>query len=167
MNKEAEKIIKALNLSQHPEGGYYREIYRSEFLTGQANQLEFKEKRNLATSIYFLLQEKQVSHFHQLTSDEIWYFHAGCSVKIYTIDKVGNLKISKLGADIAREEKPQIIIPAGVIFGAEITDKESFALIGCLVAPGFEFKDFRLFTRKELLDMFVQHTEIIYKLTKN
>ncbi len=166
MKKKVKTLIKDLKLQPHPEGGYYCENYRSDISFNGINQLSKDENRNLATSIYFLLNESQVSTFHQLASDEIWYFHTGSAVKIYMIELSGNLDIKILGTDTVAGHNPQVCIPAGTIFGAELIDKDSFALIGCMVTPGFDFRDFKLIPREELIERFAQHCKIINKLTQ-
>lgn len=159
----AEYYIKNLNLLLHPEGGYYRELYRSEIIE---NFQGYKDNsRNLSTSIYYLLESKDVSKFHQLKSDEIWYYHSGSPTNVYIIDNKGLLNIVKLGLQVDLGEHPQVIIPKGSIFGASVVYPDSFSLFGCMVAPGFDFKDFILFTKNELLDKYPLYSEIINRLT--
>lgn len=158
--------ISKLGLLKHPEGGYYREIYKCpEMITDAELTVKFEGKRNLSSSIYFLLPSGEVSHFHRLKSDELWYFHAGSPLTIYVIDKNGSLQEFKLGLDLEKGEFPQVIIPAGSIFGAEAIGENSYALVGCMVSHGFDFRDFELFTRENLLDMYPQHEKVILKLT--
>lgn len=159
--------IKKLNLLEHPEGGYFKEVYRSDGIISK-NCLpdKYKDQRNYATSIYFLLGHGDISAFHRLTSDELWYYHSGESLSIYIIDQKGELSIKKLGFHIEEGEKLQIVIPAGSVFGAKVNSNENYTLMGCVVAPGFDFNDFELMERKNLLDMFPQHENIIKMLTK-
>lgn len=150
--------IQKLKLTQHPEGGYYRETYRS--------QEKVRTKvgiRSSATSIYFLLEGENISHFHQLTSDELWYYHHGSSTIIHMIDQDGNYNTEKLGRD--HDTALQILIPAGVIFAAEVEDKKSYALMGCVVSPGFDFADFKLYAKNELLALHPEHEAIIKRFT--
>lgn len=156
----ADKIISALELKPHPEGGYYKEVYRAG-MTTEISQPERKVERQLATSIYFLLKRNDISKFHQLTSDELWYFHYGAPVKVIIIDKHGVLKHQILGCNIEKGEKPQIIIPAGCIFAAKTIDDGEFALMGCMVTPGFDFDDFRMLKKEVLLKCFPKYREII------
>ncbi len=160
MNENAKEWISKLSLKSHPEGGYYREIYRSatEFDNGE-------NLRTLSTSIYFLLNELEKSHFHQLSSDEIWYFHAGAPCKIHMIHANGDYETQLLGLDILKDESPQIIIPKGTTFAAEVTDKFSYTLMSCMVSPGFDFADFKLFSEEELSSIFPQHKDIITEFT--
>ena len=153
----AESWIKKLNLKEHPEGGFYSEIYRNtkniNFVSGT---------RSLATSIYYLLKGEDKSNFHQLFSDELWYFHAGSAVRIHQLFK-GEYSEKILG--IEGNQHPQIIIKSGIIFGAELMDKSSFCLMSCMVNPGFDFQDFRLVGRDELYRNYPDHKSLIAKFT--
>lgn len=164
--------IDKLNLIPHPEGGYYKEIQKSPvkiseegFCDNRNNCVTFREKKLLWTSIYFLLEYPQVSNFHRLTSDEIWYFHEGSPLTIYVINPEGKLTFYKLGKDIDNGESLQITVPANHIFGSAI-DKDGFSLVSCMVSPGFEFDDFELFERNTLLSMYPKHKDIIERLTR-
>jgi len=162
----AEYWIQHLDLKPHPEGGFFREIYRSANITAQNNLPKgFKGNRRLATSIYYLLRSGDISKFHRLKSDEIWYYHYGSSIKIIMIDKEGNKHTQMLGSRAEKAERPQVIVPAGTIFGAEVIEKNSFGLFGCVVAPGFEFGDFEMFSREDLLQAYPRHADIITKYT--
>jgi predicted cupin superfamily sugar epimerase len=158
--------IEKLKLLSHPEGGYYKEVYRSEGEI-QADSLpnKYEGARNYATSIYFLLGHDDISSFHRLKSDELWYYHDGEPLHVYIIEN-GTLRIEKLGLNIDEGEQLQVIIPAGSIFGAKVISNKNFTLMGCAVAPGFDFKDFELLDRKTLLDLYPQHEEVIKMLTK-
>lgn len=158
---EAKQWIDALEMEQHPEGGYYKSSFISE------NQMEFHShngERALYTSIYFLLGSRDVSHFHRLKSDEIWYFHAGSALTVHIIDDKGEYRQEKLGLGIAEGEKLQVMVKKGSIFGSTVDREGSFSLVGCMVAPGFDFKDFELFTQKQLLKDYPQHQKIIKRL---
>lgn len=158
-------FIQQLNLLPHPEGGYFREIYRNEKeVPGNLLSEQYSGNRNLATSIYFLLESGQVSKLHQLKSDEIWYYHTGSPLHVH-IFSGKNYKKLTLGPDVEKNQKLQIIIPAGSIFGAEVILQQSFTLMGCMVSPGFHFDDFRLVTGNELYSSFPEHKSIIKNLT--
>ena len=148
-------FIEKLGLEAHPEGGYYKEVYRSPMKTGE---------RSLSTTIYFLLEGEQLSRFHQLTADEIWFFHYGSAILIHSINEAGALSTQKLGMNLEAGEQPSLLIPAKTIFGSEMLDKNSFALMSCMVSPGFEFADFKLFSKKELRELFPDHLIIIERL---
>ncbi len=158
--------INKLNLLAHPEGGYYKEIYRSEeFIEQTVLPNRYSSKHSLSTSIYFLLNKNQISAFHKLQSDEIWHYHTGASLKIHIISNDGNYKEVKLGLSLEDGESPQIIIPHNHWFAAELLDKSSFTLIGCTVAPGFDFTDFILGKQDILKKLFPQHSDLIVRMT--
>jgi hypothetical protein len=163
---EAEFIITTLQLKPHPEGGFFSEIYRSqESIDSQALPDRYNGNRNFSTSIYFLLNKEQVSLFHRISSDEIWHFYSGSPVIIHCLDKVG-YRLFKLGNDLHQAQDPQLVIKAGTWFAAEVENKNSYSLVGCTVAPGFDFKDFIFGKRDELLKLYPQHQELILNLTK-
>jgi len=157
MEKTADYWIKQLDLEPHAEGGYFKQSFRS---SGElANQ-----SRVLYTSIYFLLRGGEVSHFHRLQSDELWYFHAGQSLSVHMILENGEYEEVRLGLNIEEGEVPQIAVPKNTIFGSSVLTEGGFALVGCMVSPGFEYQDFELFTQKQLLEDYPQHEAIIKKL---
>jgi len=158
--------IENLNLFPHPEGGYYREVYRSSENIKQEHLPErFSGSRNYSTSIYYLLNGDVCSRLHRIKSDELWHYYDGSCLSIYEIDGEGDLKIHKLGLDIEKSERPQIIVRAGNWFGAKTENENSFCLAGCTVAPGFDFADFELADRETLLKHYTQHKKIIEFLT--
>jgi len=166
MSPQAQNYIEKLQLKSHPEGGYYKEIYRAgEMILPEHLPKRYKSARNISTSIYFLLEGNQISHFHRLKSDEQWHYYDGSSIILYVIGESGNLSKILLGRNIEKGESPQTIIKHNSWFAAELSDKTSFALIGCTVTPGFDFNDFELGKRSELIDTFPQLRELIYKLT--
>ena len=165
MNKEAEKIVKALNLTKHPEGGYFSEVYRSEETLEKDLHERFTGKHSLYTSIYFLLCENEYSAFHILKSDEIWHFYEGTTLDIHIINPDGMIKTISLGKNVDVVEQFQYCIKAGQYFAAEVRDKTSYALVGCTVSPGFEYSDFELCKREGLVEMFPKHKELIARLT--
>jgi len=164
MHSKASKYIKQLQLKKHPEGGYFREVYRSgEMILPKHLPNCYKTLRNFSTSIYFLLEGKQFSAFHLLHSDELWHFYDGNDVIIYIIDKKGNLSHQKLGR--GKNSNFQVVIKKQNWFAAELSDKKSFSLFGCTVSPGFEFEDFKLGKREQLIKKFPQHQSLINRLT--
>ncbi len=145
MNEKAKYYISKLQLKPHPEGGYFREIYRSgEIYFAEFLGSENIKNRSYITSIYFLLEGKQVSNFHRLKSDEIWHFYEGSAVKIHIINKDGKKEEIILGNKVEEGEQLQFAIKKEKWFAAEVIDKNSFCLVGCDVAPGFDFEDFEL-----------------------
>jgi uncharacterized protein len=155
--EEIEDIIKTLGLQPHPEGGFYGETYRSE------EEIPGK-KRNLLTSIYFLLTDMNVSRFHRIKSDELWYFHTGSTVIVHTLDENGHAE-HLLGNDLSKGERPYLMVPKETIFGSSIKGSKGYALVSCAVAPGFDFRDFELLSREELILQFPANKEIIHLLT--
>ncbi len=167
MSPQAQKYIEKLQLKPHPEGGYYKEIYRAgDMILPEHLPKRYKSSRNFSTSIYFLLERNQVSNFHKLKSDEQWLFYDGSGIVIYVIDEGGNLNKILLGRNIENGESLQTVIKYNSWFAAELSNKTSFALIGCTVAPGFDFNDFELGKRDALIKAFPQFRELIYKLAK-
>ena len=167
MNKKARKYIEDFKLLPHPEGGYYREIYRAgEVILPGHLPKRYKSSRSFSTSIYFLLEGRQVSAFHRLKSDEQWNFYDGTTVIVSVINDEGSLNKYFLGKDFENGESFQTIIKRGSWFGAELKDKTSFALIGCTVSPGFDFQDFELGKREYLLKEYPEYREDILKLTR-
>lgn len=160
---DAKYYIHKLELQKHPEGGWFKEIYRSQEIIehGVLNK-RFSGDRNISTSIYFLLEKGQYSAFHRIKSDEIWHFYDGGMTKIYSISQKGELTIHKLGLNIENGELPQIIIPGGEYFAAE--PSTDFTLVGCTVAPGFDFEDFEMPSKQKLVGLFPKQAEIIEEL---
>ena len=155
--KTAEYYIEKLEMLPHVEDGYFKESFLSESL--------YNTDKKLWSSIYFLLRTGEVSHFHRLKSDELWYYHAGESLTIYMITPEGNLITKQLGLNIENGESPQVLVPKGCIFGSAMNN-DGFSLVGCMVSPAFEYKDFELFNRDELLSLYPEHQSIINKLTR-
>jgi len=157
--------ISKLNLLAHPEGGYYRRTYQSgEQISDQELSVEFNGPRFLYTSIYFLLQSNDISHFHRLKSDELWYYHAGSPLTIHVIHENGTYEEVKLGSNLENNETLQYVVPKNSIFGSSVLEPDTFSLVGCMVSPGFDFQDFELFTQKELLEQYPEHHEVIKKI---
>lgn len=161
-----EQLIEKLDLKPHPEGGYFKETYRS---AGEINQDSLDEningKRNYSTCIYFLLTSNDFSAFHRINLDEIWHFYDGTAIRLHMISPGGDYSNSLIGNNIVNGEVPQFVVPAGFWFAAEVVLKNSFALTGCTVSPGFSFEDFELPKRKELVELFPNLEEVITKLT--
>jgi len=167
MDPRADYYIQKLQLKKHPEGGYYNEIYRSaEMIYTEALPERYGSSRNFTTSIYFLLKGKDKSLFHRLKSDEIWHYYDGSPAKIYLLDESGNLSEITIGKNLDSGEVLQAVIQRGNWFAAELTDKKSFILTGCSVSPGFEFSDFELAVRKDLLEKYPRHEKLIRKFTR-
>lgn len=164
----AREWIRVLNLQSHPEGGWFAEVHRSgEGLAG--DQLPHRyggDRRCWSTSIYYLLERGQFSSFHRLRSEELWYHHAGGQVIIHVLQPDGAVRRMDLGRDIQRGEQLQAVVPAGRWFAAEPAAGTEFALVGCAVVPGFEFADFELARKDELIRSFPAHADLIGRLCR-
>lgn len=155
-----------LQLTQHVEGGSFREIYRSAISLPQSTlPAAHKGARNASTSIYFLLEEGEFSALHRIASDEIWHHYDGAALCIYEITADGTLIKHLLGKDIENGEILQVIIPAGSWFGSRVETAGGYTLCGCTVSPGFDFEDFELAPRETLTELYPQHEAIIFSLT--
>jgi uncharacterized protein len=161
--KDAHYWINNLGLSSHPEGGFYKSTFQSDVTISDNGGLEHGNNRKLFTSIYFLLRSDDLSHFHRLKSDELWYYHAGSPLTIHVIDERGEYKEMKLGLNLDRGELPQVLVPKNSIFGSSVME-EGFSLVGCMVSPGFDFEDFELFYQDDLLKVYPEHEQIIRKM---
>jgi len=159
--------IEKLSLEPHPEGGYFKEMYRSDDqIPSSALPARYQGDRCFGTSIYFLLEGDNFSAFHRIQSDEGWHFYAGNPVRIYTLTSNGIRIDIDMGSDPDKGQHLQYVIPFGYWFAAEVVEPGGFSLVGCTVNPGFDFNDFELAKRSELINMFPQHEEIITRLTR-
>lgn len=162
--KKAKYWIEKLELQQHPEGGWFKEIYRSEDVVPESGlPHNFKGERNFLTSIYFLLEGDDFSAFHRIKSDEIWHYYAGNSaIKILTIEN-GKIRKQLLGNNLENEEQLQVVALKNTWFAARLKESTGFGLVGCTVSPGFHFDDFEMADKKlieeypELKDTIVQY----------
>ncbi|MBS1915526.1 MAG: cupin domain-containing protein [Bacteroidetes bacterium] len=160
--------IEKLQLQKHIEGGSFREVYRSSLILEKNNLPDtFNGSRNSSTSIYFLLEYGQFSALHRIASDELWHFYYGDALTVYEIDAItGELLTKTLGSNIENGEVFQVAVKAGNWFGAAITNGGGYALVGCTVSPGFDFADFELAQRAELIEQYPQHAVVISSLTR-
>jgi len=163
MDARVQHIIALLDLRPHPEGGFYRETFRSDQVLVLAPD---GRKRSASTTIYFLLPAGAFSAFHVIRqADEIWHHYGGEAVEIHQIAPDGEHRIEILGSDVRSGERPQIVVPAETLQAA-VARGTTFALCGCTVTPGFDFADFVMPTRDELRGRFPQHEDVIRRLTK-
>lgn len=160
--------IEKLNLLKHPEGGYYRETYRSDILINSGSlPKNYQGQRNVCTAIYYLLSEAEFSAFHRLKSDEIFHFYSGSPLLVHLINEQGKYFCQKVGTQGEENDILQLIIPCGWWFASEVSEPNSYSLIGCTVSPGFDFNDFELASREQLIQMYPSHQDIITKMTYN
>jgi predicted cupin superfamily sugar epimerase len=158
--------IENLQLLPHPEGGYYREVYRaSDVIPHDALPARFSGARSLATSIYYLLERGDFSAFHRIHSDETWHLYAGSGLEVVMLEQ-GTQRSITLGPNVSQGEHLQFTVPAGVWFASRLTPTSSYALVGCTVSPGFDFADFTIAERQALLRDYPHSTEIIEALTR-
>lgn len=164
--KKADEIIRTLGLMPHPEGGFFKETYRSKEEIEQDDlSEEFNGRRHFSTCIYFMLTSDSFSALHRIRQDEIWHYYDGSPLTLHMIKPDGAYSSVIIGKDISAGQLPQFVIPAGTWFGATVINADDYTLLGCTVSPGFDFKDFTLAKRETLLKEFPQHTDIIMRLT--
>ena len=167
MSRDAGYWIEKLGLEAHPEGGHYRQTYRADLtLAKKSLPEEFTGARAASTAIYFMLEGEEFSALHRLRSDEVWHFYVGAPLVVHTIGRDGDYSEILLGNDPEVGELPQAVVKAGCWFGSRVRDGMGFALVGCTVAPGFEFEDFEMGKREELVQAHPEHRKMIEQLTR-
>jgi predicted cupin superfamily sugar epimerase len=155
-------LIAALDLQPHPEGGYYREVFRS----GMQVLLQ-GDPRSAGTSIYYLLAQGAHSAWHRIDADEVWCFHAGGLLDLHVLSPDGALLTHRLGDPLRHPGAAyQAVAPAGCWFAAELADPDDFVLAGCIVAPGFEFSTFQLAGESDLAPAIRRHGDWIGRLLR-
>jgi uncharacterized protein len=152
------ELIAALDLRPHPEGGFFAETYRSARNAGD---------RSLSTAIYFLLTARNPSRMHRVASDEIWHFYRGDSLEMLQLDPGGTSRVVAIGSRIDAGERPQVLVPAGVWQGVRVAFGGRYALVGATVTPGFDFDDFEMGGRAELLARYPARAALIAALTED
>ncbi|MEO8172934.1 MAG: cupin domain-containing protein [Sediminibacterium sp.] len=167
MQHSVSELVEKFQMLPHPEGGYYKETYRS----GELIQIEslpdrFRGDRNFSTAIYFLLEQGNFSAFHRIQSDECWHFYTGQSLHVHVIDPGGKYELIRLGNDIANGETFQAVVPAGCWFASETAPGGLFSFVGCTVAPGFDFADFELAKGETVSQQFPAQSELILRLCR-
>ena len=163
----SQSLIDTFQLLPHPEGGWYKENYRSEAtIPKDALPEQFEGDRQISTAIYFLLEEGNFSAFHRIRSDECWHFYAGQTLEIFELSPNGTLKIISLGNSLSEGTCFQYVVPAGYWFASRPAEKSSFCFVGCTVAPGFDFNDFELAKASDLIKAFPQHEMLIRSLCR-
>ena len=167
MSRHAAGWIRKLKLKPHPEGGWYAETYRSaDRWPADALPARYRGARAASTAIYYLQEGRGISALHRLASDELWFFHAGATLRLDLIGPRGQARVVRLGARRGRGDcRPQAVLPAGWWFGARLERGRGFALVSCTVAPGFDFADFEAARRADLLARHPSHAAVIRALT--
>jgi hypothetical protein len=165
MFKSADYYIEKLGLTKHVEGGSFKETYRANLVLNRQNlPADFNGNRSISTGIYFLLEHGQFSAFHKIASDEMWHFYHGQTLTVYEIEPNGNLIAHKLGTDLENGESFQCVIKAGNWFGSRCEVANGFSLVGCTVAPGFDFDDFELADKNTLIQAFPHLSVLINQM---
>jgi len=160
-------LIQRYNLEPHPEGGWYKQTYKSnEQIATEALPNRFGASRFFCTAIYFLLEKGNFSAFHRIKSDECWHFYAGDPLLIHIIEQTGELKVISLGNDHEKGQSFQYVVPANCWFASRPAPPSEYCFVGCTVSPGFEFEDFELANATELSVMYPQHKSIIMELCR-
>ena len=164
---DPQRLIQVLQLQRHPEGGWFNEAYRAaETIPHRSLPDRFDGDRAFSTAIYFLLNRAEFSAFHRLRQDELWHFYDGASLIIHMIDPDGAYETVTLGRRVESGERPLAVVTAGTLFGATVSDPHSYSLSGCTVAPGFDFADFDMPPREQLVAAYPRHRGIIERLTR-
>ncbi len=166
-NRDARYWIEKLGLTSHPEGGYFRQSYKADLMVAREGLPGFNGARAASTAIYFLLEGDNFSAFHRLRSDEVWHFYAGSPLIVHVIEPSGSYSSFLLGKDPEARQVFQAVVRAGCWFASHVADWKGWALVGCTVAPGFEFEDFEIGKREELVKTYPLHKEIIERLTRD
>jgi uncharacterized protein len=163
----ADELIRRLNLQPHPkEGGHFRETYRADDVwPASALPARYGADRRASTAIYYLLTQATFSALHRLESDEVFHFYLGSPVRMLQLLPDGTGRTVVLGPDVLAGQQVQVVVPRGVWQGSLLEPGGAFALLGCTVAPGFEYADYRHGDRRELLARYPAFAEMITRLT--
>jgi len=165
-SKTVQDWISELKLIPHPEGGYFRETHRSrEIIPSNGLPERYSGDRSISTAILYLLPGGTFSPFHRIKSEECWHFYAGSPLLLYWIDSQGDCQKIRLTGNGAVPSF-QAVIPAGYWFAAEVESGGEYALTGCTVSPGFDFRDFEFADRDELIRIYPRHRSLIERLTR-
>ena len=162
-----QQLIQQFDLQPHPEGGWYKQTYKSsELIPGESLPARFGGNRHFSTAIYFLLEQGNFSAFHRIKSDECWHFYSGDPLEIFILTENGELSIVLLGSDFEKGQKFQHVVPANCWFASRPAVGSEYCFVGCTVSPGFEFDDFELADAEELAAEYPQHDALIYSLCR-
>jgi len=157
-----DNLIALLSLMPHPEGGHFKETYRSQNSVSRPGD---GVSRSASTAIYYLLRARERSTWHRIQSDELWHFYDGMPIRIYVLEPNEGLSVLKLGNPLRHEGAQfQALVPAGRWFAAECEQPEGYSLVGCTVAPGFEFAEFEIGDKSILKRQWPAHEALIERL---
>ena len=167
MRRPADYWVQQLQLTEHIEGGAFREIYRAPLqVAATVLPASFGAQRNISTSIYFLLKQGQFSAFHRIKSDELWHFYYGDPLVVYELEADGTYTEHLLGNDPEQGQQFQCTVKAGSWFASRVQRDGDYALVGCTVSPGFDFADFELADREQLAKEYPAYRSLIEELTR-
>jgi predicted cupin superfamily sugar epimerase len=167
MKYDTDYWVKYLDLLPHPEGGYYKETFRSlEQIPPAGLPARFNGSRSLYTAIYFLLEQGNFSAFHRIQSDECWHFYAGDALLVHVLHTDGRYECIQLGNQPDKGEQFQAMVPAGAWFASETAPRGVYSLVGCTVAPGFDFADFELADAAGLSAQYPENASLIQRLCR-
>ncbi len=165
IDQRIEELVRRLGLRPHPEGGFYGESYRaSESIAAEHLPARFGGARPFSTAIYYLLPSGSRSHLHRLQSDEVWHFYEGSPLTLHVLAPEKGYSPIHIGPNLSAGQAFQAVVPAGCWFGAELIEPDSYTLVGCTVAPGFDFVDFELAERDALVARFPEFRDLIDRL---
>ena len=159
LSHSAQQLIETLGLLPHPEGGHFLETFRDSHVLQTQNG-----ERNLSTAIFYLLESGDYSGWHRVTSAETWHHYQGAVLHLHLLDAEG-YRCVELGPDICKGQRPQFVVPAGCWQAAEVT-APGYALCGCTVSPGFDFRDFEMATPWVLAEQFPNHSSNVGRLIR-
>jgi len=167
MQNRIKELVTKLDLRKHVEGGFYKETYRSSGIIKKGSTNEgFNGDRSYCTGIFFLLTSDNFSAFHRIKQDEMWHFYEGSPLTVHMIDEDGKYSFQRLGLDLNGGELPQFTVPKNTWFASEVENPNTYCLAGCTVSPGFDFEDFELGERKDLINSYSEFKEVIHRLTR-
>lgn len=167
MKPTAAQVAAELKLQPHPEGGYFKEVYRSdEELASESLPARYNEAKRFSTSIYYLITADTFSAMHRLKSDETLHYYSGDTALVFMIHPDGRAEEILMGNNILHAERPQIVVPRQVWFGIKVVETGEYTLTGTTVAPGFEFSDFEMGKRESLIRQYPEHAEKIRLFTR-
>jgi len=162
LETSSDNLISLLSLMPHPEGGHFKETYRSQH---RVNREGDAVSRSASTAIYYLLRGRERSTWHRIRSDEMWHFYDGVPIRIYVLEPGGGFSVLRLGNPLRHKGAQfQALVPAGRWFAAECEEPEGYSLVGCTVAPGFEFEEFEIGDESLLKQDWPEHAELIARL---
>ena len=166
--EKAQAWINRLGMVEHPEGGFFHENYRAtETVPKSALPARYRFDHSFSTAIYYLLAGADFSSFHRIASDEIWHFYDGSTLMVHLINANRGYSSHLLGVHVEEGDVPQLVIPRDTWMAAEMVDKTTYGLIGCTVAPGFDFADFEMADPAKLIQQFPEREALIRRLTRS